>query len=168
MKKKAFITIAILFSACHFCYGMNWTEETARQEAFKNIQYKIDVSKYPAFDPNFQEDQKAIQAGQKRVGNRFVTKNPEPPVSYVVSELSEKGRPITTMFYGGDGHLVTIRLFSSLDYPRVSYIYCVGDNVRDGNKIFRSGELMSVSFRPSENEEYYFLPNKHFSGRVKF
>ena len=168
MKKVSYISIAILFSVCFFGCGTRWSEQTARQEAFKNIQHRIDVSKYQVFDPNFEENQKAIQDGQKRVSDRYITKNSEPPISYVVSKLDEKGRPTITMFYGNDGHLVTIRLFSSLDYPRVSYIYCVEDNLRNGDKIFRSGELMSVSFRPSEHEEYYFLPDKRFSGRVKF
>lgn len=161
---SAAIFCCIFFVGC----GKQWTVETARREAFKNVQYKIDPSKYASQDPDFLENQEAIKRGQERVEDRYVTQNPEPPIGYVVSRLNKKGKPTITMFYAGDGRLMSMRLFSDLDYPRTAYIYCIEDHLTSGKRVYRSGELMSVSFRPSKHEEFYFTPEQEFSGRVTF
>lgn len=124
---------------------------------------------YAAFDPDFQENQKALKAGIEEIGDRFVTKNDAPPFfGYLVSKLDEKRRPGITMFYGNDGHLMILRIFSQPEYPRIAYMYCVENNLRYGGKEFESGELMSVSIRVSEKEDFYFQPDGKFSGHNTF
>jgi len=161
------LAIATIF-VIHLACAARWTEETARQEAFKNIQRYIDVSKYPAFDPNVMENQKAIREGRQRVANRFVTPNPEPPAGYVVSELNAKGYPRITMFYGTDGHLMSIREFSRSELPRTAYIYCINEkDCKFGNKEYKAGELISVSLHLSGREAFYFTPDGKLSGHLK-
>ena len=161
------VAIAILFLT-HFACAARWTEETARQEAFKDIKHHIDVSKYPAFDPNVMENQKAIREGRQRVANRFVTPNPEPPVGYVVSEVNDKGYPSITMFYGTDGHLVSVREFSGSKFPRTAYIYCINEeDCKYGNKEYKAGELMSVSLHLPGTEAFYFTPDGKMTGHMK-
>src|SRR3989338_7678276 len=98
MKRTVFIGLAALVCIVSIGCAKTWTEESAREKAFQNVQYHIDVSKYPTQDPDFHENKRAIKAGQQRVGGRFVTENPEPPIGYVVSKMDEKGRPTITMF----------------------------------------------------------------------
>jgi hypothetical protein len=72
------------------------------------------------------------------------------------------------MFYGSDGHLITVRLFLQPEYPRIAYIYCVENNLPSGDKVFKSGELMSVSFRVSREKEFYFNVDGKCKGIVRF
>lgn len=171
MKKTACIIILAFICIIHLACAQNWTEEAARQEAFRNVKYNIDVSQYPAFDPDFQENKKALEAGKEsaRIDNRFISRNPEPPIGYLVSKIDQRYRPLVTMFYGNDGHLISVRLFSQPEYPRIAYIYCVDEeDCRYDNKEYRSGDLMSISCRVSDNEEFYFLPDGKCTGRVRF
>lgn len=85
-----------------------------------------------------------------------------------MSKLDEERRPRITMFYGSDGHLITVRLFSQPEYPRIAYIYCVENNLPSGDKVFKSGELMSVSFRVSREKEFYFNADGKCTGIVRF
>lgn len=163
--KRVILTI-IFLGMQHVACAASWTESAAGQEAFRDVQYNIDVSQYPASDPDFKENQQALKAGQEEVGNRFVTANAEPPIAYVVSGLDQKGRQLSTMFYGSDGRLLAVRIFSQVDYPKTAFIYCV-DNCDEGEgKTHKSGELMSVSFHPSEAEVFYFLPNGQCTGHL--
>jgi len=140
-----------------------WSEEPARQEAFRDIEYKIDVSQYPTIDPDFAENQEAIKKGQEFIKDRYITVNTEPPM-YVVSKLDNKKDPQITMFYGMDGHLLVVRLFSSPDYPRASYMYCIGDTE---NGKYQPGELRSVEFHVSLADTYFFGPDGSFRGHQK-
>ena len=163
------ICIAVVVFLCvpYLGYAQRWTEESARQEAFRDVKYHIDVSPYATVDPDFQENQQALKAGIEEVDGRFITKNDELS-GYLVSKLDKRRRPLITMFYRDDGRLMYIRLFSGMEYPRVAYIYCVEDNCRDGDKIYQPGELRSISLRVSEREEFYFLPDGKFTGRFEF
>lgn len=145
-----------------------WTEETARQEAFRDIKRTIEVWEYPAYDPQFTENMQAIQSGGGRFGDRFVTANPEPPVSYIVSKMGSGGAPSITMFYGTDGRLISVRLFSRQEYPRTAYAYCVADGLDNGGRIYRSGELMGVAFHVAGNEMFYFDTEGKLTDHVRF
>jgi len=91
MKRLPLIWAILLFGlgGC----GANWTTERAKEEAFRNVQTTIDVSAYPARDPDFEENQQALRAGREQIGDRFVTASPEPYTGYVVSKLGKNNRP---------------------------------------------------------------------------
>ena len=163
MGKIASIILAALICACPPASAERWTEENARQEAFRNIQLQADVSRYAAVDPDFEENQKALKLNIETVGNRFITKNDDPIISYIVSYMDDK-----TMFYGSDGHLLAVRTVSGFDYPRIKYIYCVADTCDNDGKEAKSGELMSVSVDVSDNEVFYFLPDGRCTGHLTY
>ena len=168
-KRIVSIIIAALLCTSSFADAARWTEETARQEVFKDVKRNIDISKYPTNDPYYEEHQKALAEGTQDLGNRFISKNPEPPVGYVVSELDRKRTPRVTFFYGDDGHLVSLRLFSKNRYPRVAYIYCVNErDCQDGDLKYKTGEIMSVSLHLSAREAFYFRPDGTCTGHVKY
>ena len=164
MEKIVCIIMTVLICVCPPASAERWTEESARQEAFRNIQLQTDVSQYAAVDPDFEENQKALKLGIEELGDRFITKNDEPPVSYVVS-FDKDGK---TMFYGSDGHLLAVRTVSGFDYPRSKYIYCVASTCDNDGEEVKSGELMSVSIDVSDNEVFYFLPDGRCTGHLTY
>lgn len=145
-----------------------WNEESARQAAFQNISKIIDVSPYAGKDPNFGENQSVLQRGGGEVANRFVTANPEPPISYVVSLLDMNGVPTMTTFYDREGFALTVRLFSSEKYPRRGLIYCVTDFSDTDGKKHKAGELLSIHFQISSAEAYYFEPEGKCTYHAQF
>ena len=147
--------------------GSKWTEETARANAFQNITYKIDVSQYPQVDPDYEDNMQALKNGRKMVGNRFISLNPVPPIAYVVSPINDKGNQEKTMFYREDGHLLSIRLFSAPDYPRIATFYCVDEQCREVNKCYSRGELSGVSFHVTMGETFFFHPSGECVAHVK-
>lgn len=163
MKKVLSIIFLAFFCMFNLSYAQSWTEETARQEALRDIKYNIDVSQYPPIDPDFAENQQAIKKGQEYVKDRFITVHTEPPM-YVVSKINNKRIPQITMFYGMDGKLLVVRLFSSSDYPRASYIYRVGDTE---NGKYQPGQLNSFEFHISLTDSYAFGPDGSFRGHYK-
>ena len=169
MRKIISVVIVLLLSVSGIACGSRWTEETARLEAFSNIRRNIDISQYQLSDPDYAENQNALTSGKQWVEDRFVSKNPEPPIGYVVSKINRDDFPVITMFYKADGSLISVRLFSKPKYPRTAYIYCVDKEAcRYGNSEYESGELMSVSFHVSSEEMFYFNPEGESTGHVKF
>lgn len=168
MKKSClFFSLILVVGFPQFACASKWTEETAREEAFRNAQGQINISDYPSQDPNFEENQRALQNNEKRVDDRFITANPEPPIGYVVSKIDAKGHALITYFYGADGRLITVRLFSAPDYPRSAYIYCIESECADAEKKYKAGELLSVSFHVSDREVFYFGPDGHLNAHLK-
>jgi len=168
-KKEAFI-VFVLFSLCmnNCACTTRWTEETARKEVFHNIKRNINITQYSAIDPNFEENQKALREGRTRVADRFITANSEPSIGYVVSKMDDGDNVRSTMFYGKDGRLLSVRLFSRQSYPRTAYIYCVDkESCRRKNEVYEPGDLMSVSLHISGREKFYFKQNGRFSGHIK-
>lgn len=129
-------------------FAANWTVESARAEAFHNTEKKIDISAYPSQDPNVRENQVALKEGKQRIGNRYVTSE---DFGYLVSELDESGNAKITMTYANDGHLMSVRIFSSSTYPRTGIVYCGPHNTECSE-----GELIFVHFYPSKDETFYF------------
>ena len=160
-------SVALLIGISTLACAAEWTEETARQEAFKDIKRNIEVWEYPAYDPQFTENQAALQQGGGKVADRFVSANPEPPVTYVVSKIGPGG-PTITMFYAADGRLMSVRIFSRAGYPRSAYAYCVADTLENNGKVYKPGELMSVSFHVAGNEMFYFDTEGKLTDHVKF
>lgn len=127
-----------------------WNEESARKEVFKDLKLTTDIKAYPATDPDFIENQKALKNNRQRVADRFITM--EPSINgYMVSKMDDKGHPSITMAYSNTGELLTVRLFSSNTYPRKACVYIVkGDNT------YKPGQLLFVSFHVSDHEMYDF------------
>lgn len=158
MKRFSVIISLIVLLYPVLSFGVStWTEETAREKAFENINYTIDVSQYSQVDPDYENNMQALKKGQGFVGNRFVSINPVPPVAYVVSLINDKGNQEKTMFYRDDGYLLSIRLFSAPDYPRTATFYCVDEQCREFNRFYYRGQLTGVSFHVSMGETFYFL-----------
>ena len=138
-----------------------WNEESARKEAFKDLKLTVDIEKYPSFDPDFIENQKALKENKQKVGDRYVTM--EPSIGgYMVSKIDDKGYPLITMAYSNAGELLTVRLFSSNSYPKNAYVYVVkGDNK------YKPGQLLFVSFHVSNHEMYNFNPEGKCTAHFK-
>ena len=162
--KQLLLFFAISLFALTGC-GAKWTTERAKEEAFRNVRTKIDVSTYPAKDPDFEENQQALKENKNRVSDRFVTA--EPPIGYVVSKLNKEGHAKITFFYKQDGQLIALRLFSTADFPHSAYIYCAANECIEGDLKYQTGELMSVSFHPSDIEVFYFRPDGHLNAHIK-
>jgi len=164
MKEKrvagiAFLLVMMLFSMNG--YGQEWTEQSARQQAFSTAQQALDMTRFPTQDPNFTENQRAIHdTPAAHIGNRFVTAAPpsQRPIGYVVSTLDDQDRQVETMYYEPNGRLFFVRLFSSPEYPRTAAIYCGQDECLNAGTIYRKGQLVSVTFQVSESEEFVFDP----------
>lgn len=168
MKKiYCFIFLQLCINFYQISYASAWTPEEAREKAFSSIQSRVDISGYPSKDPNFEENQQALKDNKEMVGDRFITANDDPLIAYVVSKLDKQGRPLVTMFYGKDGHLNGVRLFSNIDYPKSAYIYCMQDECNTGKNKYGVGDLMSVSFHPSEREVFYFSPDRQLDAHIK-
>ena len=173
MKKNWFVKIPVALVVLLLFAGADWTTEKAKEQAFQNVQTKIDVTKYPSQDPNFEENQAALKQDNKHVGGRFVTK--ATAGNYVVFEEIKEGEgslPAQTMFYNKNGHLISIRLSPQKDYPRVAYIYCVQNECehrKGGGPAYQSGSLMSVSLHLENGEMFYFTDGgeliRHFLNR---
>lgn len=159
--------VILLYPALLFGDSM-WTEETARENAFRNISYTIDVSQYPRVDPDYEDNMQALINGRAMVSNRYVTLNPVPPIAYVVSIVNDKGNQEKTMFYRDDGHLLSIRLFSAPDYPRIATFYCVDEQCKEGNKLYSRGQLSGVSFLVTRRESFLFNPSGECIAHVEF
>jgi len=138
-----------------------WNEESARKEAFKDLQLTADIKIYPAFDPDFVENQKALKENRRRVGDRFITMEPSIK-GYMLSRIDASGHPTITMAYSNTGELLTVRLFSSDTYPKKAYVYIVkGDNA------YKPGQLLFVSFHVSDHEMYNFNPEGKCTAHFK-
>jgi hypothetical protein len=133
--------------------------EEAQKEAFANVKYEIDISSFPAKDPNYEENLLALRKGRSWLKNRFVTSN---PYGYVVSEEDEKGKQKITFFYNQKGELMIVRLFSNPDFPRTEYLYCAQKQCAGNKKMHEKGELIRVTFHPSITELFYFNPDGSF------
>lgn len=158
-----FFILALSVIGC----GQTWTEESAREKAFQNVKRQIDTSIYPSQDPDFEANQAALREGKGLVDDRFVSANPEPPIGYVVSHLDQNRQARFTHFYGKEGHLISVRLFSGPGFPRSAYIYCAEQECRDADPHYVRGELMSVSFHVSPSEVFYFNPEGHLNAHLK-
>ena len=162
---KVAYLIALTLFLPQTLFAEAWTAESAKTAAFQKIEKKMDISVYPSKDPNYQENLKALKEGRKRIGNHFVT--PE-DFGYVVSELAEDKTPKITMTYGKDGHLMSIRIFSSLDFPRTAGIYCGEEECPcPHNALCAKGELLLVHFFPSKDEAFYFNNEGHLDFHVR-
>ena len=166
-KVSRLIVLLLAIALCQLGCAQRWTAESAREEAFRDIQRQIDVSRYPSRDPDFEENQRGLREGNPIVQDRFVTPTGEESLGYVVSKMDKDGMQRNTMFYKNDGQLMSIRLFSRRQYPRAAYIYCADQTCVNGGEKFQRGELMTVTFHISGREVFYFHPGGRLKAHLK-
>ena len=154
------ILVLVLIFQSNFCFA--WDEVSARKEAFKNVQQKVDVSQYLDHDPYHQENLKAMMEGRNRIGNRYMTAH---DFGYMVSEIDANGEQKITMSYDPEGNLQIIRLISAAGFPRTEYIYCASNECKNYGKTYHKGDLMRVTFHPEVKELFFFKPDGTFDGR---
>lgn len=164
-KMQTVALIALVLFTPQMLFAANWTEEAAREEAFRDTRKKIDTSAYPSQDPNFAENQQAITAGKTRVADRYITVE---NAGYLVSELDESGSPKITTAYAPDGSLRSLRIFSSPQFPRTGTVYCGAEECPGPNNTAAArGELLYVHFSPAKEEAFYFDRDGNLDFHVK-
>ncbi len=160
------VFFAVFYSSPVLSAPSEWTDETAKQQAFSQAKMHIDVSAYPAKDPDFDENQRALADNKQRVADRFVTSNPRPPIGYVVSKMDKNGMQAITMFYKKNGEMTSLRLFSNAAYPRSAYIYCTENECEGEGRKYGRGDLLSAAFHVSDEEVYYFGADGKLNGHM--
>lgn len=129
-----------------------WSIDLARQEAFLNLQPKLNTSGFSQVDPYLLENRKAIQNHLAEFGNRHITVFSDG--SYAYSELCS---PIA-YYYHSNGRLYGFDVNSSSSfngascpsapYPHKSYKY-----------LYPSGQVDLISLIIKPDESYSFNLN---------
>ncbi|MBR3604398.1 MAG: hypothetical protein IKL52_00020 [Candidatus Gastranaerophilales bacterium] len=128
--------------------GITYNEATARIEAFKNVQKKIEKDFYSKYkkDPNRIENIELIKKNYFIAQNRtlcpFYIKNTL--ASYAVMYNDE---PNYAFYYNILGNLIKIDITSNENYPKKTYGYS------------RFGNLISVALEASEIEQFVYDEN---------
>tara|TARA_B100000315_G_C14535099_1_gene568081 strand:+ start:939 stop:1466 length:528 start_codon:yes stop_codon:yes gene_type:complete len=159
--------VALLLLVSNYAYTQTWTEDSAREEAFRNIELTLDISQYAAIDPNLKSNRETIAKGRDRIDNRFLTADPPPSTGYTVSELDKNGLPKVSMRYDKDGNLLDIRLLSKPRFPRIAYFYNGAKSYFEKGKEIKPGELVAVNFEVSLNNRFLFFPDGKLAGHFK-
>ena len=119
-----------------------WTVDIARQEAFTNAIYKIDMSKYPTIDLNLIENRQAINSKRFNLPDREITVFSDG--GYSISYIGTT----TSIFYDNSGKIYDIDEQDSINgyekYPHKTYKYSV------------YGNLERISLHVSLNNSYMF------------
>lgn len=155
MIKKIFFTL--LFLGFLFCSaqetviqaGIKYNEATARIQAFKDIERKIDKKLYREYlkDPNRKENLEAISNNiynieYERILCPFYFK--KTLISYAVTYHDE---PLKIYYYNVLGNLVKFEICEGGFYPRRTFAYS------------RYGNLLSVNFDIDGTEQFMYEQN---------
>lgn len=119
-----------------------WSVDDARKEVFQEAKPKVDVSAYPAIDPNLIENRQAIQAGLKKVGDRILT-----IFGNGWYAIKPEGGTIVS-YYKPNGRLAHLDFESDTGYPLKSYQHA-----------YPSGKLMRVGLDVTKDESFLFKPS---------
>jgi hypothetical protein len=158
------LAIVILAAGC----GKKWTDEMAKEAAFKDVKKTLDVSSIPARDPYFSEHQSVLKKSTgSMVQDRFVSPANQDATLYAVSQLDNKRKPINTFFYDNTGVLISVRMFNGQKFPKTATLYCAFTQCDSGKKVFSKGDLMGVHFHASSKEVFYFDADGNLSRHVK-
>ena len=154
MRKILVIMICFLvtfaFSSLHInAYtikgGISYTVSTARQIAFENVNYKIDISKYNQFlnDSNFTENKTLLSKNKYKIKDRKLVEFSDGSYS-----ITYKKNNNMSFFYNKGGSLTSIQfdLFKKDSITRYSYDI--------------KGNLESVILCAKNNEQFIFSLNK--------
>lgn len=138
-----------------------WSIDSARSEAFLNAKQSVNVSNLPTFDPNYEENIKAINSGIKYINKRkiavFGNQN------YAVQYLTEKGYN-KAFYYNQYGQLeaVDYRIYPS-NIQTVNDFDPTSPNnfpIKIYKYSYPAGELLSVSIEVKRQDQYVFSPSK--------
>jgi len=118
-----------------------WTVDSAREEAFKNVVYQINIRDYSSIDPDLIENKEAIIKGLKNIKGKAIT---------VFSNGGYGIKDGTIGYYYDDsGNLNGIELYDSENvYPGKSYKYS-----------YPSGLLLHVAIKVKPRNSYDFKPD---------
>ena len=121
--------------------GVTYTVESARKEAFANVEYSLPKSIIDAnrIDPNFEDNKVLIKNGVKETGDRFITYYSDNSYSIVY-----KKNLYLVFYYYKNGKLEAIEKRNRLIFPVKCYVYNL------------EGVLDSISLYLSEKETYIF------------
>lgn len=124
--------------------GIEWTEDSARVEAMKNIEKKLDLSIYKSVDPAFVENLQAREFNDIKIANRQVTFFEQG--YYAVAYDGEKN----VNYYKPDGSLQKVSICSEV----------FGDNAIYPRKCveygYPEGRFLTVSLDVSPDESFVF------------
>ena len=108
--------------------GIEYTVETARQEAFDGIEYTIPLSMLKPYlkDSNYGENKKAMRNGQEDLSDRWIGyfSNGRYNVVYKNDRYKEYS-------YSSNGRLRGITIRTSLDFPVKGYTYNIFGKLED-------------------------------------
>ena len=168
---KGIFAIIGLFGVLSFSCGMAeeplkatvskiWTVDMARQEAFKNLVPQIDVSQFPAIDPNLIENLQIRSKGGGILGDRVIT-----VFNSGIYSVDEKCSLLSNYYYS-NGKILKIGISSGIAYstencsysfPLKEYDYCMGLGCAE--VALPQGSLMDISIRVSLHESFNFRPD---------
>ena len=125
--------------------GISYTVNEARQIAFENVQYKIDMSHYKNHfvDPNFEENLKALKKGKKKYKNRYINH-----FSNNTYGIMYKSNLYVVYYYTQKGKLFAIDIYNKKSYPKKAVKYSI------------NGDLDGIILDLSSNEGYMFNAQK--------
>ena len=107
-----------------------WSINTAQKVAFATAKNQVDLSSFPAFDPDFAENIKAVKNKQNKVGNRTLTVFDDE--SYVV-HIDDKNVEDMEFYYARDGKLERIGFWvfatNKQNYPVKKYKHSYPDGI---------------------------------------
>lgn len=166
--KKFLVLIFIIFFSSSFCFAKepyklsvkkDYTIDSLRQEAFRNIKKTIDVSMYEPIDPNLLENKEAMKKQKSIIKNRIISLNTSGNYAIKVLEdflldksfaynSSGKLLSVAIEFYSGNASIDNFINPKKLNYPIKSYEYTYPD-----------GKLDSVIIEINSNKGYIFNPD---------
>ena len=127
--------------------GVHYTVESARDEAFSKVQYKISMEEHKKYlkDPGFSLDRHG-KPKIKKFG-RFVTffSTGEYSVTYLFSDYN--------YYYNSNGELIEIEVATPLDFPYLTQKYDI------------NGNIMSLFLHIDFSNSFVFLPDKKYVGK---
>lgn len=128
-------------SALKLTGGVEYTVETAREEAFAGVVYQIPVSTFSKYmrDPDYADNQNGLKLGKEDLGDRWITKFSDG--SYMITYKKDKYKSYT---YETDGKLSSYGIKTGIDYVEKVYDYDL------------SGKLFCVALYVRYNEIYGF------------
>lgn len=125
-----------------------YTEASAKIEAFKDVERKIEKDFYKKYlkDPNWKENLEYMEAQHFYPSNRFLCPFylKKVLIAYSISYDSEDN---LVLYYTPLGHLNKFEITNDFNYPRKTLGYS------------RFGNLITVVFETSENEQFVYNKN---------
>ena len=145
MKKVIYAILVMILSVPLSGYtvkgGVTYTVETARKEAFADVEYTLPKSIINAHktDPNYKENMKAKANGVKKLNDRYITYFDDGTYAVTYYSNLEYG-----YYYSNVGVLEAIDKSDNVTYPIKNYRYT------------KQGELEQIILDVAPKESYMF------------